>query len=280
MENRMCRWIAYSGGAIPIEELVFNPEHSLVDQSMSAHMAPQPTNGDGFGVGWYGRDNEPGIYRSTQPAWNDANLRDLSHHIASPLFLAHVRRSTGTPVQSSNCHPFRHENWLFVHNGLLRGFQEYRREMVMGIAPELFPELRGSTDSELMFFLALTFGLKDDPFLALEKMVGFIERLAEERGIENAIQMTLGVTDGKRLYTVRYSTERNSRTLFYSESVESVLALYPNHEKRDILPKDARAVVSEPLGSLEGIWIPIDESTCVIVEAGEVTNRPFVPKAA
>jgi len=92
---------------------------------MSARLAPQPTNADRFGVGWYGREHKPGVYRSTQPAWNDANLRDLSFQIASPLFLAHVRRSTGTPVQTPNCHPFRHENWLFVHNGLLRGFQKY-----------------------------------------------------------------------------------------------------------------------------------------------------------
>lgn len=276
----MCRWVAYSGDPLPIEELVFKSEYSLVEQSMSARLALQPTNADGFGVGWYGREHKPGVYRSTQPAWNDANLRDLSFQIASPLFLAHVRRSTGTPVQTSNCHPFRHENWLFVHNGLLRGFQKYRRDMAMAIAPELFPDLRGNTDSELMFYLALTFGLKDDPFLAIEKMVGFIESLAEEHGIKNAIQMTLGFADGQRLYAVRYPTERDSRTLYYSESVDSVLALYPEHEKKDVLPKNARALVSEPLGSLEGIWTPVDESTAVIVEAGDITTRPFTPRAA
>lgn len=273
----MCRWIAYSGDPLPIEELVFKPEYSLVDQSMSARMQPEPTNGDGFGLGWYGREHMPGIYRSIQPAWNDSNLRDLSFHVASSLFLAHVRRSTGTPVQASNCHPFRHENWLFVHNGMLHGFQKYRRDMAMGIAPELFPELRGSSDTELMFYLALTFGLKDDPIPAIEKMVGFIEGLAEEHGIENAIHMTLGFTDGQRLYAVRYSTERDSSTLYYSESIDSILALYPEHEKKDTFPKNARAVVSEPLGSLGGIWTPVEESMAIIVEAGDITTRPFTP---
>lgn len=273
----MCRWIAYSGDPLPIEELVFKPEYSLVDQSMSARMQPEPTNGDGFGLGWYGREHMPGVYHSIQPAWNDSNLRDLSFHVASSLFLAHVRRSTGTPVQASNCHPFRHENWLFVHNGMLHGFQKYRRDMAMGIAPELFPELRGSSDTELMFYLALTFGLKDDPIPAIEKMVGFIEGLAEEHGIENAIHMTLGFTDGQRLYAVRYSTERDSSTLYYSESIDSILALYPEHEKKDTFPKNARAVVSEPLGSLGGIWTPVEESMAIIVEAGDITTRPFTP---
>jgi glutamine amidotransferase len=277
----MCRWLAYSGGPVPIEELVFKPEYSLVDQSMSARMAPKPTNGDGFGLGWYGRQGMPGVYHSTQPAWNDSNLRDLTFQIESPLFMAHVRRSTGTPVQTSNCHPFRSDNWLFVHNGLLRGFQKYRRDTMMAIDPALFPELRGSTDSELMFFLALTFGLKDDPIAALEKLVGFIERLAERKAVEKPVQMTLGIADGKRLYAVRYSTERNSRTLYHSESVQTILDLYPLEEGEPFLfPDNARAVVSEPLDSFKGIWKPIDESTVVIIESGDISYHPFSPQTA
>ena len=99
----MCRWMAYCGNAIPLDTLMFETEHSLIDQSLSARMAVEPTNGDGFGIGWYGRENRAGMYRSTQPAWNDANLRDLAFQIESPLFLAHVRRSTGTPIQATNC---------------------------------------------------------------------------------------------------------------------------------------------------------------------------------
>ena len=77
----MCRWMAYSGNPILLEEMVLKPAHSLIDQSLSAKMAPKPTNGDGFGIGWYGRGGEPGVYRSVQPAWNDANLVDLAHHL-------------------------------------------------------------------------------------------------------------------------------------------------------------------------------------------------------
>jgi glutamine amidotransferase len=194
--------------------------------------------------------------------------------------MAHVRRSTGTPVQTSNCHPFRHDNWLFVHNGLLRGFQQYRREMALAVDRSLFSSLNGNTDSELMFLLALSFGLKDDPIPALEKLVGFIEHLAEQKAVENPIQMTLGISDGKRLYAVRYSTERNSRTLYHSESVETILKLYPPDREMYPFPADARAVVSEPLASGEGIWKPIEESTAIIIESGEVDYQPFTPRAA
>src|SRR3712207_7406098 len=112
----MCRWLAYSGSPILLEELLYKPDHSLIDQSLHARMGVETTNGDGFGVGWYSaRDrSRPGRYRNVNPAWNDANLRDLAQHIESPLFLAHIRATTGTPVQQTNCHPFRHGRWLFV----------------------------------------------------------------------------------------------------------------------------------------------------------------------
>ena len=100
----MCRWLAYSGGAIPLAELIFNTRHSLIDQSLAATHGPNTTNGDGFGVGWYDVLDTPGMYKSTQPAWNDANLYDLCSHVRSPLFIAHIRASTrSAPVNRCLC---------------------------------------------------------------------------------------------------------------------------------------------------------------------------------
>jgi glutamine amidotransferase len=273
----MCRWLAYSGGALPLEALILRPEISLIDQSMSARMGFKPTNGDGFGVGWYGRLGMPGIYRAVQPAWNDDNLHDLCEQIESELFLAHVRRSTGTPVQQSNCHPFRRDNLLFVHNGLIREFATLKRELLLEVAPELFSEIRGSTDSELMFFLALTFGLADEPLAALERTVELIERTAKAHGVANPLQMTIGVADGSRLYSVRYSSEGDSRSLFYSKSKDSIRELYPDHPKLAEIPRDGRAVVSEPLNDLTGMWVEVPESSGVIVGGGDVEVVPFEP---
>src|SRR5262245_17805891 len=111
----MCRWMGWYGQTLPIEELLYKTEHSLIEQSKHAKMGVETFNGDGFGLGWYGDGGQPGVYRSVQPAWSDRNLRDLARHVSSPLFLAHVRATTGTPVQQTNCHPFRHDRWLFVH---------------------------------------------------------------------------------------------------------------------------------------------------------------------
>jgi predicted glutamine amidotransferase len=275
----MCRWLAYSGSPLPIEEFVFKPTHSLIDQSMSATMAPKPTNGDGFGIGWYGSNGEPGRYRGTQPAWNDENLRDISMHIESSLFLAHVRRSTGTPVQQSNCHPFRSGKWLFVHNGLIYGYQEIRRDLIMEIDAKYIPELLGSADSELMFYLALTYGLETNPLLALERMVGLIEKLGRKAGVEHPMQMSVGVADGETLWSVRYSTVGDSRTLFYNTDVADLRHLYPEEKDLDYIQDDARVIASEPLGELSGVWNPVSEATSVIVAGGAIEMVPFVPSA-
>jgi len=273
----MCRWISYSGSPIPLDELILKPEISMIDQSMSARLMAKPTNGDGFGVGWYSR-GEPGVYRSVQPAWNDRNLHDLAHHIVSPLFMAHVRRSTGTPVQQSNCHPYRHERWLFMHNGLLRDFQRMKRELALAVDPALYPFIQGSTDSEVMFYLALTFGLGQEPISALEKMTGLVEQIARAQRIENPVQMTLGVADGSRLYAVRYSSEGNSRSLFHSESLAALQELYPTHPRLADFPDDARAVVSEPLSEMSGVWIAVPESTVLVACDGQIESRPFKPR--
>ena len=113
-----------------------------------------------------------------------------------------------------NCRPFRHGRWLFVHNGLIRGFQTMRRDLLLEVDPSLFPGIAGSTDSELLFHLALTFGLEADPLGAMERAVAYVESKGGEHGVENPVQMTVGITDGENVWAIRYSSEHSSRTLF------------------------------------------------------------------
>ena len=112
---------------------------------------------------------------------------------------------------------------------------------------------------------------------AVEKAIGFIEKLAREQGIENAVQMTLGISDSVKLYAFRYSTEGDSRSLFYSESAAAIQEIYP--DKARALSARARAVVSEPLMDLSGVWLPVEESTMLVIEGGEVEVVPFNPAA-
>ena len=126
----MCRWIAYTGGSIRLHDLLFEPKDNLIDQSLSSRSKETPTNGDGFGVGWYGKGEQPGLFHSIRPAWNDFNLRDLALNIESPLFMAHVRATSMATIQETNCHPFRYKNWLFLHNGQIEEIQKFRKELL------------------------------------------------------------------------------------------------------------------------------------------------------
>jgi len=274
----MCRWMAWSGQPVLIDELLFKSEHGLIDQSLHSRLGVEATNGDGFGLGWYGAGEGPGVYHSVSPAWGDANLRELAAHIESPLFIAHVRATTGTAIQETNCHPFRHGRWLLVHNGVIAGFHGMRRELMLAVDPSLFAEIEGSTDSEVLFYLALTFGLEDDAVAALERTIGFVEAIAERHGIENAVQTSIGVSDGERLWAVRYSTEGRSRSLFTSADADSVRGMYPDNPRLQRVRDEDRLVVSEPFSDLPGVWNEIPESTVFIVQPGADEQRPFTPR--
>ena len=110
-------------------------------------------------------------------------------------------------MQETNCHPFRHGRWLFVHNGFIDGYPGCTASCCSASIPAV-PQHRGHTDSELMFHLALTFGLEDDPLAALERMAGFVEETGRRHGVDEPLQMTVGVSDGERLYAARYASDR------------------------------------------------------------------------
>lgn len=276
----MCRWNAYFGQPLALEELLFNTKHSLIDQSLHAKQGVETTNGDGFGIGWYPADGDgrPRRYRSLNPMWSDQNLQDLAAEIHSPLFLAHIRAATGTPVQQVNSHPFKHGRWLLVHNGAIHDFHLIRRELLLAVEPALFEGIHGSTDSELLFYLALTFGLEQDPLPAVERAVGLVEAVGHAHGIEHPIQMTLGISDGERLYAIRYSSEHHSRTLYVSADAATVRALYPDNARFARLTDEDRIVVSEPLNEeLPGLWHEVPESTALIIQPGADDQVPFSP---
>ena len=273
----MCRWMAYSGSPVLIEDLLYTTENSLIVQSLHAQLGVEPTNGDGFGVGWYDDRPTPGRYRSTEPAWNDVNLREVAGHIRSTMVLAHVRASTGTPVQLTNCHPFRRGRWLWMHNGALAGFHAMKRDLALAVAPELFPDIEGSTDSELFFYLALTSGLEHDPIAAVARAVALIEEAGRRNGEMFPMQMTVATTDGESFYGFRYSSEGRSRSLFHSADVSTLRAQYPDNPMLRELSDDARLVVSEPLGGLRGAWLEVPESTCVVIRGDHQELVPFAP---
>jgi predicted glutamine amidotransferase len=275
----MCRWLAYSGSPLLLEDLLRKPKHSLIDQSLHARLGATTTNGDGFGVGWYTDGETPGLFRSVDPAWNDRNLRELAGHVRSPLFFAHIRASTGTAIQQTNCHPFRNGRWLWMHNGLVHDFARVKRDLVLAIDEDLYPLVEGSTDSEVLFYLALTFGLEQDPPSAVAQTVGFVEETGRRYSVEHAIQMTIATTDGESIWGFRYSSEGRSRSLYFSTDIMTLREQHPELPVLHEVSDESRIVVSEPLGDLAGAWNEVPESSYGVIKPGDDELHPFQPVA-
>lgn len=283
----MCRWVAYFGDPMRPEQILYDAPHSLIEQSRRAieglptpdGTVPAPfTNGDGFGLGWYGLRDDPGRYRNVMPAWGDPNLRDIASQIESRLFLAHVRAATGTPVQQTNSHPFRYGRWLFVHNGFVAEFAHIRHELIRAIDPKVFENVEGSTDSELLFHLTITFGMEADPLGALERMAGFVEETGRRHGVAAPLQMTVGLSDGERVYAARYASGPVVNSLFVTADASAVRALYPEDQRFREFGEEARAIVSEPLGDLPGVWHEVAAGSALVVQAGPDEQVPFTPR--
>jgi predicted glutamine amidotransferase len=276
----MCRWLAYSGEPLKTSIVILDAQHSLVAQSLNSPLGKETVNGDGFGFGWYPsgstKGSKPSLFHSIEPAWNDTNLRELTNAVESPLFFSHVRAAAGPPIQQTNCHPFRHDNWMFMHNGALADFHKTKRDLTFAIDPSLYSDILGTTDSEVLFNLALTLGLQDDPIAALGAAIRLVEKEGHEQGIEFPMQGTVAVSDGETTWAFRYSSRHNSRTLYHSVDWDTLHQMYPDAERLNVFGKKAQLVVSEPLNDLPGVFTEIPESTVLVMKNGEHQQEPFL----
>ena len=255
----MCRWAAYVGQPIFLEDIVSRPAHSLIRQSQGATRCTTPVNADGFGLAWYGERGAPGLYRDVMPAWSDPNLRSLVAQVRSGLFMAHVRASTGTATSRNNCHPFVVGNWSFMHNGQFGGYEAFRRDADFLTPDTLYGHRKGATDSEALFLIALGEGLADDPIGAMSRAIGRLSALSRRRGMAPNVRVTCAFSDGIRLFALRCASDDHAPTLFHRWSDS----------------RNGRAVVSEPLETDEDDWQEVPSGSFCIFEGQDVKISDF-----
>ena len=259
----MCRWAAYSGTPIFLEDIISRPGHSLIHQSHCATQCHSATNADGFGVAWYGDRAEPGLYRDVMPAWSDPNLRSLTAQVKSGLFLAHVRASTGTATSRNNCHPFVVGGWSFMHNGQIAGFEQIRRPMEAALSDKHYRARHGTTDSELLFLLALEFGLETDPAGAFAEAIRFALAESARAGIRELVRFTAAFSDGDALYAIRYATDGHAPTLYSAPMCGGL----------------GHCLVSEPFLDTDAKWHEIPAGSVVTLTTNGLSSARFNPLA-
>ncbi|SLN53542.1 class II glutamine amidotransferase [Pseudooctadecabacter jejudonensis] len=246
----MCRIAAYAGPAIPLENIIICPRHSLLEQSQHATEAKLAVNGDGFGIAWYGEGGDPGLYRDVLPAWADENLTSLCRMVRSRLFLSHVRASTVGGTSRQNCHPFKHGRWTFMHNGQVPHFPQIRRALEQALPDELYAARQGTTDSEMVFLTLLAHGLDTDPEAAMTRT------LAALGAGPAPVKLTCVFSNGHDVFAFRHASHGKAPTLYVSGPLDN----------------GGRAFASEPLDG--GAWDVVPENQIVTL------GKPAVSQAA
>ncbi|MDA0342373.1 MAG: class II glutamine amidotransferase, partial [Proteobacteria bacterium] len=180
----------------------------------------------------------------------------------------HVRASTGTSTSRDNCHPFRHDDTLFMHNGQIGGYRLIRRELEQMIPGDFYNQRHGTTDSEAFYLLALGHGLLDDPVQALQKAIADITEVMERRGVEEPLRITAAFSDGDRLVALRHSSDSQSPTLYWATGKELTVEAGTVGMREGI---GATLVLSEPLDAGGLTWREVPESHVLISQAGQVS---------
>jgi len=218
----MCRWVVYvAHDSVSLYDLTYGPKNSLIQQSFSATDHPGFTsqnnatlNADGVGLAWY-KSGKPFLYKATEPAWCDPNLRELADYVESPVIFGHVRAaSPGSIVNRENCHPFRFGRLAFQHNGHIEGFKQIKRSMIGLMTNEAFDSVTGGTDSEHMFALIVSYlpdPARASPFppaeleAAIRKATDKVLELIRGASILNGFTtLNMAVTDGETVVATRF----------------------------------------------------------------------------
>lgn len=124
------------------------------------------THMNGYGLGGFRPETgrwstykSPNIYR------NDAKYKEVVKRFATfPVMVGHIRNTTEltghfeptTIHRDENTHPFYYKNHIFTHNGQIRDFHKNAHVLFNAIAPDLRKQIRGNTDTEMIFYLFLT----------------------------------------------------------------------------------------------------------------------------
>lgn len=254
----MCRFLAYQGAPVLLDSVVTQPCHSLIHQSLHAEEAKVPTNGDGFGLGWYGEREEPGLYRELRPAWSDENLLSLCRQVRSPLFFAHVRAATGTATTRANCHPFAHGRWMFMHNGQIGDFSAVRRPLEAELSDAHYAARAGTTDSELVFLLIQArLEAGQAPLPATRAVLALVRAAMAKACAREPLRFTAALTDGRTIWAFRTASDVHPPTLYLCER------------------PGASILASEPVDGLRDCWRSVPRNTAVILSGGGVRYEPF-----
>jgi glutamine amidotransferase len=291
----MCRVLAYLGEPLPVRNLLFDPEYSLVRQSYSPRMMNTFLNLAGFGMQAWDpvslQPEDPLTYRTTTLPSFDRNLRHLSAKLAPTCLVAHVRGvsySGEGVVAETNLHPFQFDGTRVVlaHNGHLRQFPRMRHALLEHIDPALAQRIEGACDSEWIYALILSqladpYGVPQTRELAdgTAAALRILRGVRAAHGIDTSSPANICVSTGRAVVVTRFSfdygwyppedemleTDLPFVSLWYAIGGEYALR---DGDWRMTGGEPARSVIiaSEPLTTDSSSWLEVPEYSMLTAE--------------
>ena len=282
----MCRVVAYLGSPIPLENLLYKPDSSLLKQTYRPQMLHM-LNLAGFGMMAWDPDSHvpetPYRYATTELPVFDANLRNRSSKLRPHCTLAHVR---GVPyhervhLSRQNLHPFHYEGTplALAHNGELAQFGAYKFALAEHVRPEIRENVCGSTDSEWIYALLLSQledpGRRPSPdelIRAIDATLAVIRKVRRQEGAARSSSTNLFVSDGSTLAVMRFTFDFGC----YGDNIEEANLRYPSqwftvgrdYDSRDgewkmtggAANADSVLIASEPLTVDTSTWLEVPE---------------------
>lgn len=203
----MCRLYAMSSNEpTRVECSLVHAQNALMHQSQEDEAGL--ANGHGWGVADF-RNGLPLIEKQVWAAFHGEHFKKTAARVYAHTVVAHVRRASVGGTSIENTHPFTHGKWIFAHNGTVPNFLMVRDRMLPEIDPMFLNDIKGTTDSEHVFYYLLSLHLRH-PQTDLRELVAIgLNRLrgwcAEvdpdaKSGLNDAkLGLNIVLTDGKVL---------------------------------------------------------------------------------
>ncbi len=169
---------------------------------------------DSWGIGFY--QGEVLLQRRPKAPTEPVDFYAMAKELRTDAIIGHARAGTVGPAKNENTHPFRFRSWMFAHHGTVAAYDRTKDDLAATVPDFLRRNIRGQTDSELLFHLFLGYLQKANKIDegrvstnnvrdALRETLKRVEELAgpEEYGKS---ECALAVTNGRILVATRHGS--------------------------------------------------------------------------
>jgi glutamine amidotransferase len=178
-----------------------------------------------WGIGFY-QGGDVLLRRRPNDERSSLDVASLARDLRSDLIIGHVRAATVGSIRTENTHPFRYREWLFAHTGSIDSYGEIRGRLLESIPEFLRKDIRGDTDSEVLFHLVLSF-LHDAGRLqdggtdartvigALASTASLVDNILGEVGGKAGFPLNAVLTNGELLAAIHRGPASSANRMAY-----------------------------------------------------------------